>query len=355
MAHTPFQSKRFITFLLIGSLLLFLYLIKDYLVTLTLAVIFTGILYPVYERLTKALKGRRNLSAIIVTISFLLIIIIPSMYLLIEILRQGGEVGEQILPIIQDQLSKSDGKLEDQPLPDWFPYAEQLQPYSEEIISEMTNIVGKISNLIVSSVGSFATSTVTSIVNLFIMLYAVFYFLLNGKRIIHRFAQFLPISESVFNRIKDTLYNTSWATIKGAVVIGLIQGTLVGISFAIVGIPSPMFWGAVAALASLIPSVGCALVYVPAGIYLLATGQHWQGIFVLAWGFLVVGMIDNILRPILVGRSTEISELSILISTLGGITLFGLPGVILGPMIASLFITMSKIYLKENEGVSKPV
>ncbi len=345
MAHTHKQNKNFITFLLIFSLLLFLYLIRDYLMTMALAIIFTGLLFPFFTKMTQWLKGRKNLAAVLVTIMFLLVIVIPTMFILMQIVSEAGQITESILPWLEKQIANPNPG---DSLPEWFPFREELLPYSKDIQAKAGDLIGKIGGNILSGVGSFTQSTLNFVVHLFIMLYALFYFLLNGKQILTRFADFLPISNNVFETIKNQLYNTSIATIKGAVVIGFIQGALVGVSFWIAGIDGAIFWAAVAALASLIPSVGCALIYVPAGAYLLATGMHWQGVFVLLWGFLIVGTVDNILRPILVGRDTKISELTILLSTLGGIGLFGLSGVILGPMIASLFITMSNIYLKEN-------
>ncbi len=339
------QNKRFILFLLIFSLILFLYLIKNYLVTLTLAVIFTGILYPVYEKLVKSLNGRKSLASILMTIGFLLIIIIPTFYLLIEIINQATDVSAKLLPVLEQQIENAEHSNR---LPEWFPFADDLQPYSEQIKSKMGELIGKVGGAIVSGIGSVTQGTMHFIIMLFIMLYAVYYFLLQGPSIIDRFEKFLPLSKKEFNLLKNQLYTTSWATIKGAIVIGLIQGGLLGLSFAIVGIDGALFWGAVAALASLIPSVGCALVYVPAAAILLANGDNWQGIFVLLWGLLIVGTVDNFLRPVLVGKESQISELTVLISTLGGIGLFGLSGVILGPMIASLFITVSNIYLEEK-------
>ncbi len=344
-ANTQKDNKKFITFLLIASLILFLYLIRNYLITLTLAVVFAGVLFPVYTKLKDSLKGKKNLSAALITIGFLLIIIIPSFYLLAEIISQASSISSKILPVVENQLEQVQ---DSQSLPDWFPFAEDLAPYSEQIKAKMGDLIGNVGGMLVSGIGSITEGTIHFFIMLFIMLYAVYYFLLNGSQMITRLSYFLPLSKKEFELLKDKLYNTSWATIKGAVVIGLIQGGLVALSFVIAGIDGALFWGAVAALASLIPSVGCALVYVPAGALLLANGFHWQGIFVLAWGFLIVGTVDNILRPILVGKDTEISELTILISTLGGIGLFGLSGVILGPMIASLLITVSDMYLEEN-------
>ena len=128
------------------------------------------------------------------------------------------------------------------------------------------------------------------------------------------------------------------ATIKGSVVVGIVQGALGALTFWIVGIPSVLLLGVIMAIASLLPAVGPAIVWVPAAIYLLATGAVWQGIVVIVSGVALVGMVDNVLRPILVGRDTGIPDWLILVTTLGGIALMGLSGIVVGPLVAGLFL-----------------
>jgi len=138
--------------------------------------------------------------------------------------------------------------------------------------------------------------------------------------------------------------SVSRATIKGTLIIGIIQGTLGGIGFAVAGIGSAVFWGALMAILSVLPGIGSALVWVPGVIYLLLTGNVVAGVLLAAWCAGVVGTIDNVLRPILVGRDTEMPDLLILLSTLGGLSLFGASGLVLGPVLAALFMTVLAIY-----------
>ena len=132
--------------------------------------------------------------------------------------------------------------------------------------------------------------------------------------------------------------------IKGALLIGVIQGTLAGIGFAVVGIEAAVFWGAIMAVLSILPGIGAPLVWVPAVIYLFMSGQVVAGIGLLVWSGGVVGSIDNFLRPVLVGRDTKMPDLLILLSTLGGVALFGASGLVLGPILAALFLTVLAMY-----------
>jgi predicted PurR-regulated permease PerM len=134
------------------------------------------------------------------------------------------------------------------------------------------------------------------------------------------------------------------ATLKGTLLIGILQGGLAGGAFAVAGIDNAVFWGTVMAVLSIIPSVGSALVWIPAAIILIAQGSVAAGIALLAFCGIVVGSLDNVLRPILVGKDTKMHELMIFFGTLGGIMMFGIAGIFIGPLIASLFVTIWELY-----------
>jgi len=138
------------------------------------------------------------------------------------------------------------------------------------------------------------------------------------------------------------------ATVKGTLVIGLVQGFLGGVIFAILGIQGAVFWGVVMAILSLLPAIGAGLVWGPAAIFLLVAGQWIKGLILVAFGVLVISMVDNLLRPVLVGRDTKMPDYLVLLSTLGGLSLVGISGFILGPVIAALFIALWQMYEQDN-------
>lgn len=182
-----------------------------------------------------------------------------------------------------------------------------------------------------------------------IALYVSYFMLRDGRRIAEAVLGALPFERAIADLLAERFLGIVRATIKGSVVVGLVQGALGAITFWIVGIPSIFLLGVVMAVASLLPAVGPAIVWVPAAIYLFATGAIWQGVVVVVSGVAVIGMIDNVLRPILVGRDTGIPDWLILVTTLGGIALLGLSGIVVGPLVAGLFLASWGILREQRE------
>ena len=169
-------------------------------------------------------------------------------------------------------------------------------------------------------------------------LYVTYFLLRDGREIGERVVHSLPMERHIAQELADTFLSIVRATIKGSVVVGLVQGTLGAITFWIAGMPSAALFGLLMAIFSLLPALGPAIVWIPVAIYLLAIGDIWQGVTVIVSGVAVIGMADNVLRPILVGRDTGIPDWIILITTLGGIGLMGLSGIVIGPLVAGLFL-----------------
>ena len=172
------------------------------------------------------------------------------------------------------------------------------------------------------------------------MLYLLFFFLRDGTRLLEGLVRALPLGDERERHLLGRFAEVSRATIKGTVVVGIVQGAIGGVAFAIIGLGAPVLWGVVMALLSILPAVGPSLVWLPAAIILLVNGEIVGGIALLAVGLLVIGFIDNLLRPILVGRDTRMPDYLILLSTLGGLAGFGLAGIIIGPIIAAFFLSI---------------
>ena len=172
----------------------------------------------------------------------------------------------------------------------------------------------------------------------------MFFFLRDGRLLLAKMLSWLPLTNSDQYRLLDKFLSVTRATIKGNMVVGIVQGTLAGLALHLAGIDSAIFWGTLMSLISVVPVLGPPIVWIPAVIYLAATGQYPQAIGVLLFCSIVVGHIDNILRPILIGRDTQMHELLIFFGTLGGIGMFGLFGFIVGPIVAALFMTVWEMY-----------
>jgi predicted PurR-regulated permease PerM len=187
------------------------------------------------------------------------------------------------------------------------------------------------------------------------MFYAMFFFLRDGRRILEKIFYYAPLSHDDEMMVLERLTSVTRATIKGTVVIGIIQGALAGIGFWVAGLGGAAFWGTIMAILSIVPGIGAALVWIPAVIYLILTGQIMPGLLLGVWCIAVVSTVDNILRPMLVGKDAKMPDLLILVGTLGGLLLFGPIGFIVGPVVCGLFLTVWDIYGTTFKDVLPPV
>jgi predicted PurR-regulated permease PerM len=186
--------------------------------------------------------------------------------------------------------------------------------------------------------------TLSFFLQLFVLLYAMFFFLLDGPAILRKILYYIPLDPAEEEALLERFVSVTRATLKGSLLIGVIQGATAGLAFWVTGVPGPAFWGTVMVVLSVIPALGAALVWVPAVVYLFLVGKVAAGVGLLIWCALVVSTIDNFLRPRLVGRDARMSDLLILLSTLGGIFVFGAVGFIVGPIVAALFVSIWHIY-----------
>jgi predicted PurR-regulated permease PerM len=220
----------------------------------------------------------------------------------------------------------------------------RFEPYREQILTRAGDIVNSLGSFLIGSLSSTTRGTVNFVFHFFILLYTMFFLLMDGPAMLQSVVNHLPLNSDDKKQVIDRFMSVTRATIKGTIIIGIIQGGLSGLAFWVLGIRDALFWSVVMAVLSILPVVGGALVWVPACIVLVATGAVWKGVALAAFCSLGVGSVDNLLRPRLVGRDTEMHDLVILFSTLGGILVFGPVGFILGPVLAGLFITSWDIF-----------
>lgn len=321
--------------------LLFLWMIRQFLVALLLAAVFSAMTRPLFDRVTAALGGRRRLAAVLTILFVLLVLIIPLAAFFGVVAAQAVHVIDNAGPWIERQLA-SPSLLDD--LLARFPQLGWLAEYQDTILERAGELAGTAGGFLLNNVAAFTRGTATFLLQLFVMLYAMFFFLLSGREILARMLYYLPLDPDDERRMVDKFVSVTRATIKGSLVIGIVQGGLAGLGFLVAGIPAAAFWGTVMAVLSIIPAVGSGLVWVPAVIWLYASGQGVAATALLLWCAAVVGTIDNFMRPWLIGKDTKMSDLLVLVSTLGGLFLFGAVGFILGPIVAALFVTVWDIY-----------
>ncbi len=320
---------------------LFLIMIRQFLMATFMAGLFSAMSAPLHRQLTRHLQGRENMASAAVVAGVFCLILVPLGFLLGLVLSQAVHVGQSVTPWVQSfvkEPSLLSGYAEK------IPYYEQILPYRDMIIAKAGELVGSVSGLLINSLSSITKMTVNALFNAVIMLYVMFYFLTEGSALLRKILYYLPLDHEAEQKLLLRFTSVAGATMKSTLIIGILQGGLCGLAFLFAGIQGAAFWGTVMAVLSIIPAVGTALVWAPAMVVLGVKGD-FAGVIILAVVCgAVAGNLDNLLRPRLVGKDTEMHDLFVLFGTLGGIALFGVLGIIIGPIIAALFITVWEIY-----------
>lgn len=334
-------NRSVLVLMVIAISALFLSMIHQFLMAIFLAGLFSALARPVYRRLKVTFNGHRHLASVTTLLLMIIVVLIPLMLLVGIVVGQAIDVGQSVTPWIRQTIEQPD-KIS--AYLQHLPFYDQLAPYRELILEKAGKLVGSISKWIVGGLSSATFGTVNFLFMSFVFLYTTYFFQMDGNKLIRKILYYLPLNSDDENLMLDKFTSVTRATIKGTMLIGILQGGLAGGAFAIAGIDNAVFWGTVMAVLSIIPSVGSALVWIPAGILLIAQGDTAAGTGLLIFCGVVVGSLDNVLRPVLVGKDTRMHELMIFFGTLGGIMMFGIVGIFIGPLIASLFVTIWELY-----------
>ncbi len=327
--------------------LAFFGLIKDFLLAGFWAVVLTVIFYPLFLWFCRRFGGRDNLAAAASTLLILLLVVLPvsgiAAALINEVLRAYQQLGsgqfqmEEMLQSIQRQLPALEA---------------YLQRFGIEI-SRITDLVREaavaISELLANQAVAYTQNAINVAVQFVIMLYLLYFFLRDGERLVRAFIDALPLGNRLERQLLNRFASVARATLKGTLIVAAVQGTLGGLAFWSLGIPGAVFWGIVMTLFSILP-IGSGFIWGPAAILLFIQGEIGKALILAAVGALLIGLIDNLLRPILVGRDTKMPDYLVLLATLGGLTWFGLTGFVLGPVIAALFVSCWQIMGREYGG-----
>ncbi len=340
MSHENF-NKACVLLLLLFITAVFMAMILPFVMTILMAAIFSGLAWPLYRRLRRGFGRRSSPAALVTLLVIFFAVILPLAALLGAVTGEAIKVSQAVKPWIQQQIA------EPAAFSEWLeaiPFYDRILPYKETILQKAGELVGRLSSYLINSLSSVTVMTAQFIFLLFIFFYTMFFLLVDGERILNKILYYLPLNPGDQQRMLEKFTSVTRATIKGVAVIGILQGLLTGGAFAVLGIPSAVFWGTVAGVSSLIPGIGTAIVWLPASIILLMGAHYGKGVGLLLFGVLVVGNIDTLLRPRLVGKDTRMHELLILFGTLGGILMFGPAGIIIGPILAALLVTVWEIY-----------
>ena len=334
-------NKTVLALMVIAISALFFSMIHQFLMAIFLAGLFSALARPIYRRLKIMFKGHRHLASVTTLMLMIVVVLIPLMLLISIIVGQAIDVSQSVTPWIKQTIEQPDkitAYLQH------LPFYEELIPYRETILEKAGQIVASISKWIVGGLSAATLGTANFLFMSMVFLYTMYFMQMEGDKLIRKILYYLPLDSEDENLMLDKFTSVTRATIKGTMLIGILQGGLAGGAFAIAGIDNAVFWGTVMGVLSIIPSVGSAMVWLPASIILSAQGNVAAGAGLLIFCAVVVGSLDNVLRPILVGKDTKMHELMIFFGTLGGIMMFGIAGIFIGPLIASLFVTIWELY-----------
>jgi len=342
------QTASFIGLLTLVTLAFF-GLIADFIQPIfwaaTLAVVFS----PVNRRIQYLLGRRKSSAALLSLLLICITVIIPFWFVASAVISEAASFYSRIQA----------GELNPAA---WLEWLQSKLPLLNDLLDRLgltpADIRGKVSGMAVALsqyVGTLAVSAGQSAVRFgimfFLMLYVLYFFLRDGAVLLEVIIDALPIGDERERELFAKFAEVSRATIKGTIVIGVLQGTLGGLIFWLLGIDAAVFWGAVMVVLSLVPMLGAGLIWLPAALAMAASGAYVKAGLLILFGVLVIGLVDNLLRPILVGRDTRMPDYLVLLSTLGGLTMFGVSGFIIGPIIAALFLTLWVMFAREFNDV----
>ncbi|RST86929.1 AI-2E family transporter [Aquibium carbonis] len=296
---------------------------------------------PVHRRLTKAMRGRTGLAAITTVILTVLLVILPLMLVASSLaveaaalytnIQSGRLDPGQYLRTIVDAA------------PEWL--EDLFATFELTNLDAVRNGLSRFLQALVARALLVGQSTFEFFVSLGVMLYLLYFLLRDGAKLSQKIKKAIPLRELQRDALIERFAIVAQAIIRGTLLVAAVQGALGGLIFWVLGIHAPVLWAVLMAFLSLLPAVGSSIVWFPVAVYLLLSGSIWEGLVLILFGMLVIGLVDNLLRPFLIGKSTSIPDYVVLISTLGGISVFGLNGFVVGPMVAAMFIAVWDIFL----------
>lgn len=352
--NTAELHRKIFLFLLLGVSLAFLVILWPFYGAVFWGAILALLFMPLHRRLLRRMPERPNLAALATLAVCLLIVILPVALITASLVREAaalvarlrsGELNfglylQQVLDVIPPWLE------------DWL---DRLGLGDVAAVQDrLASAAAQISQFVATQALAIGQNTVHFVVSLGIMLYLLFFLLRDGQALSARIRQALPLDEVHKRNLLAKFATVIRATVKGNVVVAVTQGALGGLIFWILGIQGAVLWATLMAFLSLLPAVGASLIWGPVAIYFLATGSFVQAVVLIAFGVFVIGLVDNLLRPILVGKDTKLPDYLVLVSTLGGMSIFGINGFVIGPLVAALFVAAWDLFTAPADTAPAP-
>ncbi len=322
-------------------------IIKPFLIPIAWAIVFSIVFYPVYAYILKYIKWK-SVAALLTLIIILIVILGPFSYLTFLLVSELKDLGdyletgkfENLLNILQHPSIKA---ITNKLLP-------VLNITEAELNKSIIENISKVAKEIVGRITKGATTVITFSLDFVFMVLSIFFFLKDTPDFLGKIRDYMPFSETQKDRLVKQVRNIIISTIYGGVAVAIAQGTIAGLTFFFLGVSTPAVWGLATFIASFVPLVGASSIWIPATIYFFIEGAVTKGFILAAVGIFGISLIDNILKPLIIGGRTKMPVLVIFFSILGGIKLFGLIGLIMGPLILALFVSVFEIFRQVEGG-----
>ncbi|MBP7381088.1 AI-2E family transporter [Myxococcota bacterium] len=338
------ERRVFLTLLVLMTLL-FGYVLKPFFGPILWACVLALMFYPIQKRLCRVMRGRQTLAALATLLISVLVCVVP-------LIVVGKAFYDQVMSVYQQYQNGSIDvsryvELVNEKLPAIHEFLHRFGVDSADISAQLSKWISAIGGFVAGNAVNAVQGTAKFAAALVIMIYLSFFMLRDGSRLTCVLMKAIPIGDRRESMLFSKFAQMVHAMIRGTLVIAVVQGSLGGLIFWALGSGAPVLWGVVMSVTSMIPVLGTWIVWLPFAIYLVLTGAWVKGIIMALFGFFVIGLIDNFLRPRLVGRETRVPDWVVLLSTLGGLVVFGFSGFIIGPVVAALFLTFWEIFEKD--------
>lgn len=355
----PNFARYFFIVSILGVGLLFFWVISPFFDTLIFASLVAIIFYPLQAWLMKKMRGRRTIPALLTTLAVLVIILAPLVLLSIYLAQEAIETFVTVEHRLNTfDFSKLRGLADLPYIGEWiekqsqtYGFQELLATYEFDFVSTIKDTAEGMTTFIVNEAGGIFKSLSDGVIQVFIFLITIYYFFRDGDRVKAFLKKISPLPIQYENEIESKLRDSTYAVVVGNLGTAVTQGVAGGIGFAIAGVEHVILWATFMAFSSLIPYVGASIIWIPMALSIWLGGEPGWALFMVAWGILVVATVDNIVRPFLIGGQAKMHSLATFLVVLGGILVFGLKGIVYGPLILSLTITVIHIYEKEYKHI----
>jgi predicted PurR-regulated permease PerM len=328
----------------------FLALIAGFVMPVFWAAVLATVFFPLQRRYVAWLGGRRSLAAVATMLTILGLVVAPLVLVGMAVSREAVYLHDQIMSGTVDLQAPLRFMRRLTPLAG--DYLANFGIEIESLAQRLSTSAIAVSQFIASRALGIGQDVLRVTALFFLMLYILFFFLRDGSQLVAMLIRVVPLGHGRKRRLLGKFAQVSLATMKGTLVVGIVQGAIGAILFWILGIPAPVFWGTLMAVFSVLPAVGPGLVWLPAAVILLGMGHIVKGIVLIAAGVLVIGLVDNLLRPLLVGRDTQMPDYLVLLATLGGLAVFGISGFVIGPVIAAFFLVVWEMFAQEHAALA---